>query len=87
MNHLERLKRVTAQAQQEDDLPDLLAERILALIPLLLEQNDLCDEINDLCDQIAQYDTFGQTGYCGMGVDNHILECRVKHIEALIKKA
>lgn len=83
MNHLERLKQATIKAQQEDDLPDFLADRIFVIVVTLVD-DDLRDEIIDLTHLVLQYDTFGQTGYCGMGVDNHILACRIERIETLI---
>ncbi len=86
MNHLDRLKTVTIQAQEEDDLPDFLANRIFAIIASLADCDCFITEINDLVSQVVEYDTFGQTGYCGMGVDNHILECSIAHIEELIKE-
>lgn len=86
MDHLDRLKNVTILAQKEDELPDFLANRIFAIIASLRHSGDLLEEINDLSSQVEQYDTFGQTGYCGMGVDNNILECAIARIELLIKE-
>jgi hypothetical protein len=86
MNHLEALRAATVSAQKEADLPDFLAVRIFRIADSLSGSMALKEEIIDLSNQVAQYDTFGQTGYCGMGVDNHILERTIEKVEALVRQ-
>ena len=38
-------------------------------------------EIEALTEQVGLYDTYGQTGYIGMGVSNDILEGTIKRLE------
>lgn len=79
MDLFERLRQETIIAQQEAELPDFLASRIFALAdqpwryPLAA--------IRDLIDQVSLYDTYGQTGYMGMGVNNVILEGTIRRLE------
>lgn len=70
----EKLKNVTEAAQQEQDLPDYLAEQILFIIENPGRFSSRSAEIEELIDQVTLYDTYGQTGYLGMGVSNLILE-------------
>lgn len=70
----EKLKNVTEAAQQEQDLPDYLAEQILFIIKNPGRFSSRSAEIEELIDQVTLYDTYGQTGYLGMGVSNLILE-------------
>ncbi len=86
MKHLNSLKAATKLAQTEEDLPDHLAERIFIVVKLLQGRDELQSEVRELCEQLAQYDTFGQTGYCGMGVDNLILEESIKRLELKVKE-
>jgi hypothetical protein len=81
MDILNRLQMATVKAQQEDELPDYLAERIFTIAARLQGQSLLQAEIEELIEQLALYDTYGQTGYIGMGVNNSILEgtlCRIE---------
>lgn len=74
MTVFDRLKAATEVAQAELDLPDFLAQDIVAI---LQRQNDFTgreDELNDLVEKVTQYDTYGQTGYLGMGVNHVILQ-------------
>lgn len=82
MNLIKRLNLAVLTAQQEDDLPDFLAARILALADQLKSCHDLQTEIDELIEQLSLYDTYGQTGYIGMGVNNDILEGTIARIEA-----
>lgn len=74
MTEFEKLQSVTEKAQSEQELPDFLAERIFWII----ENQDRFlarkTEIADLAEKVTNYDTYGQTGYLGMGVNNVILE-------------
>ena len=38
-------------------------------------------DIDDLAEKVANYDTYGQTGYLGMGVNNVILEKTLSRLE------
>ncbi len=80
-NLLHKLKTATIRAQQEDDLPDFLAERIFVIIDQGQIKQTLHDNIEELIEQITIYDTYGQTGYIGMGVNNIILEGTINRLE------
>jgi hypothetical protein len=77
----EKLKAVTANAQQEDDLPDFLAVRIYDIIERLQGKSLLSDDLEELIEQVVLYDTYAQTGYIGMGVNHLILEGTIGRIE------
>lgn len=76
-----RLKQATIQAQSESDLPDYLAERILKLTDELQGSVAFDAELIALAEQVSLYDTYGQTGYIGMGVDSNILEASISRLE------
>lgn len=82
MDIFERLREVTLAAQQENDLPDFLARRIFYIVehpqvygrsPLLLDR---------LLQQLPEYDTYAQTGYLGMGVDDGDILVTLRQLEA-----
>jgi len=81
MDLYERLREATLQAQAERELPDFLADRLLAVAarPWCYPQADT--EILALLDLLPDYDTYGQTGYIGMGVSNVILEGALRRLE------
>jgi hypothetical protein len=81
MEHLDRLHAATVLAQQEDELPDFLAERIFSVTCRLQGRDVLQAEIEALIEQVTLYDTYGQTGYIGMGVSNDILEGTIRRLE------
>jgi hypothetical protein len=81
MEHLDRLHAATVLAQQVDELPDFLAERIFSVACRLQGQEILQAEIEALIEQVGLYDTYGQTGYIGMGVSNDILEGTIRRLE------
>lgn len=85
MDYLTRLNMATARAQQENDLPDFLAARIFAITDQLQSCRFLQDEVNELIEQVGLYDTYGQTGYIGMGVNNLILEGTICRLEEKLK--
>ena len=87
MDLLNRLQMVTAQAQQEDDLPDFLAARIYAIADQLQDKSSLRVDVEELIEQVAVYDTYGQTGYIGMGVNNFILEATISRLEEKLKES
>jgi len=76
------LRRVTEEAQRLDDLPDYLAVRIYVIADRLTLKDADADDIRILVAQICEYDTYGQTGYLGMGVNHVILEKTLREIEA-----
>lgn len=74
MTVFDRLKAAMESAQAEQDLPDYLARYILTI---LQRQQDFAgreDELEKLVEKVILYDTYGQTGYLGMGVNNTILQ-------------
>jgi hypothetical protein len=74
MTAFEKLQSVTETAQNGQDLPDFLAKRIFRIIENQDRYHASKAEIDDLAEMVANYDTYGQTGYLGMGVNNVILE-------------
>ena len=81
MEHLDKLHAATVLAQQVDDLPDFLAQRIFAIVYRLQGREAILAEIEALTEQVGLYDTYGQTGYIGMGVSNDILEGTIRRLE------
>jgi len=81
MEHLDKLHAATVLAQQVDDLPDFLAQRIFAIVYRLQGREAMRAEIEALTEQVGLYDTYGQTGYIGMGVSNDILEGTIPRLE------
>jgi len=81
MEHLDKLHAATILAQQVDDLPDFLAQRIFAIVYRLQGREAMRAEIEALTEQVGLYDTYGQTGYIGMGVSNDILEGTIRRLE------
>jgi len=86
MDLIDRLRMATITAQQEDDLPDFLAARIFAIAETLPIHLNLQNEIDELIEQLALYDTYGQTGYIGMGVNNYILEGTISRLEKRLQE-
>jgi hypothetical protein len=87
MDSLTRLNMATVRAQQEDDLPDYLAVRIFAIADQLQNGIPLQEEVEELIEQLELYDTYGQTGYIGMGVNNLILEGTICRFEEKLKES
>ncbi|NJD91448.1 MAG: hypothetical protein FIA91_08050 [Geobacter sp.] len=81
MTLFEKLKAATEAAQAEQDLPDFLAARILRIIENQASFHDRDTAIEDLLDKVTNYDTYGQTGYLGMGVNNTILANTLSRLE------
>ena len=81
MEHLDKLHAATVLAQQVDDLPDFLAQRIFVMVYRLQGREVMRAEIEALTEQVGLYDTYGQTGYIGMGVSNDILEGTIRRLE------
>jgi hypothetical protein len=82
MTVFEKLQSVTEKAQNEQDLPDFLAERIFWIIQNQASFLSRGAEIDDLTEKVANYDTYGQTGYLGMGINNVILEKTLNRLNA-----
>lgn len=74
MTVFDRLKRAMETAQAEQDLPDFLALDIAAILQRPKDYEGREGALNDLVEKVILYDTYGQTGYMGMGVNNVILE-------------
>ena len=81
-----KLKIATIRAQQEDELPDFLAARIFAIADRSQVRRTLQADVEELIEQVSLYDTYGQTGYIGMGVNNVILEATVRRLEEKLKQ-
>ncbi len=81
MELIDRLNKATLTAQQENDLPDSFAVRIDAIAGQLQEHPRLQGDVEKLIEQLTLYDTYAQTGYIGMGVNNVILEATLERIE------
>ena len=82
MDVFTRLHAATVLARQDNDLPDFLAERLLAVASSPHCYPDAAEEILTIIDMLPEYDTYAQTGYMGMGVNNAILEGALRQIEA-----
>ena len=85
MDIVETLRMVTRNAQQEDDLPDFLAARIFSISDQLPIGQQETTSIEKLIEQLKLYDTYGQTGYLGMGVNHLILEKTINQIEEKLR--
>lgn len=81
MDVFERLRKAAVLAGVENDLPDFLAERIFAIADRPEHYRHLESEIADLADQLPLYDTYGQTGYLGMGLNDIVLGETLKRLE------
>jgi hypothetical protein len=80
------LREVTVEAQDQNDLPDYLASRIFAIADRLESGQKGSADIEGLIEQIELYDTFGQTGYLGMGVNHLILEKTIQRVEEQLNR-
>jgi len=83
MTIFDKLQSVTETANNEQDLPNYLAERIYRLIENQDRLNARKSEMEDLVDKVTNYDTYGQTGYLGMGVNSVILEKALNRLETI----
>lgn len=81
MTVFEKLHSVTEAAQNEQELPDFLAERIYWIIENRDRFLDREADIHELAEKVVNYDTYGQTGYLGMGVNSVILEKALNRLE------
>lgn len=76
----ERLREATEAAREGQELPDYLSAQIFEIIRHRDRFVGLEEELSLLVDQVTNYDTYGQTGYLGMGVNNVILERSLKRL-------
>jgi hypothetical protein len=74
MTVFDRLRGAMEAAQADQDLPDYLAQDISAILGRQQEFARRTAELEDLVEKVTLYDTYGQTGYLGMGVNNVILQ-------------
>jgi len=85
MDIFAQLRKETILAGQENELPDFLAEQLLSIADNPQFYPDSYEDILKVVDMLPLYDTYGQTGYIGMGVSNLILEAAIRRVE--IKKS
>lgn len=83
MTVFDRLRKAVETAQAEQDLPDYLALDIAAILQHREDFANLEEDLNELVEKIEMYDTYGQTGYLGMGVNNTILQ---KTLDKILKR-
>lgn len=81
-NLFARLRTATERAAAENELPDFLAARLLAVADNPRHFPGAAAEVRELLEMLPLYDTYGQTGYIGMGVSNLVLEGALKRLEA-----
>lgn len=80
MSLYQQLIETTVRAQEENDLPDFLAESIFNLADSVRGRKDVESMLALLVEQVSLYDTYAQTGYIGMGVDDKILTASIRRI-------
>jgi len=76
-----QLRKETLSAEQENELPNFLAKRLLSIADKPHFYPDASEDILKIIDMLPLYDTYGQTGYIGMGVSNLILEAAIQRVE------
>jgi len=81
MDLFAQLRQETLLAGRENDLPDFLAEQLLCIADNPHCYPDAHEDILKIVDMLPLYDTYGQTGYIGMGVSNLILEAAIERLE------
>lgn len=81
MNVFEQLRLATLQAQAENELPDFLALQLARIAQQPDQYRQQADQVSLLVAMVEQYDTYAQTGYMGMGVNNAVLEGAIRRIE------
>jgi hypothetical protein len=84
METFARLRDATLLAQEQNELPDFLATRLLTIVDHPKQFPDAEAEIQALLEMLLLYDTYGQIGYIGyigMGVSNLILEGALSRLE------
>ena len=83
MTVFDRLSDALEKARAEQDLPDFLAKDISVILQRRKDFAGRENELEELAEQISLYDTYGQTGYLGMGVNHVILQ---KTLDRLLRK-
>ena len=81
MDSFEQLRYMTLRAQMENELPDFLAQQLVRIAQQADQYGQLADQVAQLAAMVEQYDTYAQTGYMGMGVNNAVLEGAIRRIE------
>ncbi len=81
MNIFAQLRKETILAERENELPNVLAEHLLSIADNPYLYPDAYEDILKIVDMLPLYDTYGQTGYIGMGVSNLILEAAIRRVE------
>jgi hypothetical protein len=74
MNIFERLHAALENARAEQDLPDYIAHDVETILQRRPDFAPREAELERLIEMLNIYDTYGQTGYLGMGVDSVILK-------------
>lgn len=74
MNIFERLQSAVKTAQEERELPDFIARDIETILQQRADFSARTAELEQLIEMLSNYDTYGQTGYLGMGIDSVILQ-------------
>ncbi|MDY0213823.1 MAG: hypothetical protein RBR06_12570 [Desulfuromonadaceae bacterium] len=74
MNIFERLQSAVNSAQEERELPDFIAKDIETILQQRADFSARTAELEQLIEMLSNYDTYGQTGYLGMGIDSVILQ-------------
>jgi len=82
MNLFMELREATVRAQADCELPDGLADRLLAVADQPQHYPGAETEIRAVLEMLPDYDTYGQTGYIGMGVSDGILAGAIRRLEA-----
>ena len=81
MDVFAKLHAATLLAGQDNELPDFLSERLLAVASSPHCYPDAAEEMLNIISMLPLYDTYAQTGYMGMGVNNAILESALRRLE------
>ena len=81
MDLFAQLRKETILAGKENELPDFLAEQLFSIADNPQLYPDSYEEIQQVIDMLPLYDTYGQTGYIGMGVSHLILEAAIRRVE------
>ena len=76
-----QLREATLRAQSDCELPDFFAARLLAVAATPEQYPDAEPEVLALLEMLPLYDTYGQTGYIGMGVSDGILAGAIARLE------
>lgn len=82
MNLFDQLHSATLLAGEDNEVPDFLSARLLAVASSPHCYPDATGEVLKIIDMLPLYDTYAQTGYMGMGVSNVILEGAIRRLEA-----